>query len=806
MSKNPDQLPGLEIEQRNFNVKRFLFGYFKYWYLFLISLVIALFIARYYNWYATPIYRSSCRIILEDQNAGGENILKELNDYKRNRNIENEMQILKSVSLISKTVKQLELEETYILQGKIKSTELYKKCPFIIKADTLTETAYFSELAITILNQDKFTLSYHPRNDKEKVSNQEYNFNKKITNELGVFTVNKRKEFDSNLFNDPNYDKKNFKVFFNPIENIANYYAANLTIEVVANGSSILQLSTTDVVPEQCADFLNKLTEVYIQNSIEQKNLLASNSLKFIDSQIKQISEELKQIEDNMLDFKSNKGIIDVDAESKLFLEQVKGFDEKISENSVQLSFIDYLEKYIKENKKVNDITPSSLGIADPLLIKLIANLSELENERDKRNYDSKPSNPLVEALDQQIKKVKGSILETLNSIRQNYNLMQKEANQQLGKIESKIRSMPKTEIELISIKRQFTIKEGLYVYLLQKRSETAILLASTVSDNRIIDKAEPSYNPIKPVKSKTNAIAIVLGLLLPALIISIRNLLNDKVADKEVLEGNTKIPLMGIIGLNENNFSLFSEQKPKAIFLESLRTIRTNINYFIGENKSKKKQNVILVTSSIGGEGKTFCAYNLSGIFALSEKRTVLVCLDMRKPKIVEGVKLKHDRGMSNYLAGISTIEEVIQHADALPHLDIIFSGPVPPNPSELLFKEKMDELFEYLSKEYDYVIVDTPPIGLVTDGIVLSKYSDVNIYVVRQNITRKQHLQFINKLYEEGKIKNLGIVFNAVKDSSSGYGYGYGYGYGGYGYGEEHEDKKKNKLQRIFSKKTSA
>ena len=257
MSNNPQQ-QGLEIEQRNFNVKRFILKYLKYWYLFVISLAIALVIARYYNWIATPLYRSTCRIIIKDENAGGENILKELNDYKRNRNLENEIQILKSNSLIAKAAKQLDLGETYILQGKLKSTELYTKCPFQLKADTLTDASSFYEVDIKILNAEKFELTYFLKNNDDKKNTEQYNFGQKIVDELGTFRIAKRKFFDSVQFNNPAYDKRNFKIFFNPIENVANYYEATLGVEVAASGSSILQLTATDAVPEQCADFFKQ--------------------------------------------------------------------------------------------------------------------------------------------------------------------------------------------------------------------------------------------------------------------------------------------------------------------------------------------------------------------------------------------------------------------------------------------------------------------------------------------------------------------------------------------------------------------
>lgn len=793
-----------DIEERNFDFKRFLFKYIKYWYVFVASVIVAFFIAKYYNWYVTPTYKSSCRIIIKDENANSsaENLLKELSASKRNANLENEIQILKSKSLISKAVEKLDLNVTYLLQGKIKSTELYNKCPFKINPDTLNELAYFIGINITILNQNSFQLAFKANENSSETSNT-YLFGQKIKNELGEFTVDKRDFFDNKLYNDPDFEKKKFKIYFNPLENITSYYSSALGVDIVASGSSILELSVSGTVPEECSDFLNKLTEVYISNSSEQKNLLASNSIKFIDSQIESISGELKSIEKTMSEFQTSKGIINIDNESKSFLDRVKDYDEKISENKIQISFIDYIEKDIKENKKLNDISPTSLGINDPLLVKLISDLNELENEYNSRANDSKPNSPVLVDLDKKIKQNKLAILDNLNGVKQKFILTQKEINSNLHEIEAKLSSIPKTEIELIGIKRQFSIKEGLYLFLLQKRSETAILLASSVSDNWVIDKAVPSFNPIKPIRSKSYAIAIVLGLIFPILIISIIELLNDKITDKESLESNTKIPLMGIIGFNDDNTNLFTEKKPKPIIMEAFRSIRTNINYFLNENSDHKKQNVILITSSISTEGKTFISYNLAGIFASSEKKTVLLCLDLRKPKIIDGISLNRNIGVTNYLAGSSELKDVIQNVKELPHLDVILSGPTPPNPSELILKEKMDVLFNYLRDNYDYVIVDTPPIGLVADGIVLTKYSDVNIYVVRQNTTRKQHLQFINKLYNEKKITNLGIVFNSVKVNSSSYGYAYGYGYG-YGYGEESDSKDKKSLSKLFSKKS--
>lgn len=798
-----------EIEERKFNLKLFLFQYLRYWYLFIITIILSVIVARYYNWYTTPMYRASCKIIVKDENysSGTENLLKELNLPKSARNIENEIEVLKSRSTISKAIEELEFDVSYILQGKIKTTEMYKQSAIELKYDSLDFLAYFVPLEIEILDATAFKLTYTIK-PKEKDYVSFHYFGDKINNPLGTFSIIKRENvFDNALFDNPTYDKRIYRITFNTIESLVDVYSSSLDIDA-PKGSSILQLSAENPVPEKATDFLDKLADMYIKNGIEQKNELASNSLKFINEQLKIVSNDLEGEESYLEKFKTKRGITDISTEASSFLEEVKKYDSQISELDVKLSFLAYLEKYVSDERDHTEAAPSSLGIADPLLQKLITQLNELESERKKLSDFTKADNPLVISLNSQILNTRANLLENIKSIKEGILASKAGILAKLDDVENSIKDIPKTERELIKIKRQLTSKESLYLFLLEKQSETSILLASAVSDNRIIDKARASYTPFKPVKSKSYAIAILLGILLPASFIYFKNVLNDKIADTGVLQEITKIPILGIVGYNDSKSNVIVAEDSKSLLAESFRSVRTNLQFF-GANK---KQHVILVTSSIGNEGKTFCAINLACIFAISGKKTALLGFDLRKPKIANDFGLKNDTGISNYLIGAADEKAIIQSSPVIPNLDILLSGPIPPNPSELIMSEKTNQLFEYLRNNYDCIIIDTPPIGLVTDGLLLLKYSDTNIYVVRQNITSNQHIEFVNQLYKESKIPNLSILFNAYKANKGRYGYYYDYGYGyGYGYGyyaeNKEEDSKKlvNRIKAFFSKKAA-
>jgi capsular exopolysaccharide synthesis family protein len=348
----------------------------------------------------------------------------------------------------------------------------------------------------------------------------------------------------------------------------------------------------------------------------------------------------------------------------------------------------------------------------------------------------------------------------------------------------------------LLNIQRQNQLKEGLYTYLMQKRAENAIVLASTTSDNRIVDEAHASFDPVRPVKSQTYAIAFFLGLLFPLAFAYARDLFNDRITDRMHLEQQTKIPLLGIIGYSKEANDLVVNRNPKSHIAEAFRSIRTNLQYF---NPPGNKCNIVLITSSISAEGKSFCALNIASIIALSGKRTALVGFDLRKPKSPNRFDLKSDKGISSFLIGAETEKEIVQ-SSGIENLYFILSGPKPPNPSELIMNERMDTLFQFLKNEFDYVILDSPPIGLITDAMLLSKYANAAIYVVRQNVTRKHQLDIINKLYEDGKIKNLSIIFNAVRVGSMPFAGSYGYGYG-HGYGYYEEDKgSRTLLSKLF------
>ncbi len=791
------------------NVKMLFNKFFiRYWYLYVYTITLSMITAYFYNWYATPIYFTSCTVIIKDQKkANSTDLLSQIGAYDDEGGIDNEIGIIRSRQLIYKSLFELGYDHSYLLKGDIKTQELYNYSPISFIGDTLFPLAKKTAINIKIIDDKKVQVSY-TKNGKTIAGT--YAFDARISNKLGVFIIQKTALFNDALYRRKSFEKRNFIVRFGSLDNLTDNYQTALKVDRVSKAASILQISLQGPLPSKNEDFLNKLCELYIKKGIELKNQYAVNTLSFIDEQIALLNLDINSNEENVEAFRLKKGITDIGTEATGYLESVKNFENKIADVQVQVSFLEYLQQYITSGKDLSgNISPASILVNDPLLQNLILKLNDLENKRKAQANVVKQDNPLFVSLQTEIQNTKNALLENVKSIRNGLEASLNEAQLQKGSVQNKLRLLPGAQRELSTLMRGSSIKETLYTYLLQKRAETAILLASTTADNRVVDPARTFPKPLKPVKSLSYSIALLLGLIIPALIIYLRDALNDKIGDRYDLERLTNIPILGMIGLSASKSSLVVTEKPNSHISEAFRSIRTNLQYFT----PNKNQNVIMLTSSISSEGKSFCSINLAVMLSLSGRKTILVGCDLRKPKITVGFDFKSEIGLSNYLIGIATEKEIIQNSGSIPNLDIILSGPKPPNPSELIISKRMDEIFVYLKANYDNIILDTPPIGLITDAMVLSKYTDVNIYVVRQSVTRKQHLNFINNLYKEGKIKNLCIILNAMKASNKSYGYGYeyayGYGYGyGYGYYEDEESTKglKGAFKSIFNKKKKA
>ncbi len=783
-----------EEAENDFNLKGFLFSYLRYWYIYVLALIIGFSCAYFYNWYEKPIYNISTKILIKDDKStsiGTQELLKDLDVYNVNKNIENEIEILKSRNILKKTLEQLEVDVLYYLVGNVKKSQIYTDSPFRIIHDSLNFYAYNNWFYIKVIDENKYKLSFNVEQSGESYSN-EHLFGEKVHLPVGIFTLSKRAHFNAASFNDETYQKREFRVKFNNIKNNVEFYRAKLAVEQPGKNSSVIELAIEDEIPQRGIDFLNTLVQVYLENDILEKNKIASSTATFIHNQLQSISLELKQIETQRQDFKVLKGITDVSAESQMILENVKSKDRELSNFNLQLSFIDYLQEYVQENNSLADVAPSSLGINDPLLIKLIGQITELEIEKQKIGLEKKGENAALTSVNQKIEYIRKKLIQNIESIKNGLIASKQESKKSLAVLEGELRSIPKTERELVSIEREYRVKESLYLYLLQKEAETSLALAASVSDNRIIEEARSTPYPIRPLPKKSYSLALLLSLLLPTGFIFIRDQLNDTVRDKKIIEKLTKMPILGVVGLSKDGYALIVSQKPKSIIAESFRSIRTNLKYFA----AGKDQKVILITSSVGSEGKTYTAMNLASIIAASGNKTVLLGLDLRKPKIVGEFNISNDKGISSFLIGAETVDGIIQKSE-IENLDIIPSGPIPPNPSELIMNPKMDELIDTLKKKYDTVIIDSPPIGLVTDALLLNKYSDALIFVVRQNVTKKDHLTNVGQLYKEGKLKNASVLFNAVKVGGAAYGYGYGYGQGYY-----EEEEKKGFFKRIFNK----
>ncbi|MBI1287889.1 MAG: polysaccharide biosynthesis tyrosine autokinase [Flavobacteriales bacterium] len=769
------------------------------WYLFAIFIFLGILVSYAFVWYSQPTYVMQATVLAEDEgNDISQNILDEVGFLSKKRNIENEIALLSSRSYMEQAMRKLDLGISYQVDMGLRKRVLYQNNPIALdyKASYAAPSSFVIHVEVSE-DGNSASLDYEvptPSGDIVEFS-ESVALEESFENRLGKFKIRKAESFDKFTSGDSAVSKS-FTLTYRDVDALASTYMDALNVAEARDGASILRIKLEDEVPSRGVDIINMLLEVYIENNIEKKNQLAANSLKFIDRQLDQITADLGELEEGIKSFKTTSGVSDVSSEAEFFLTQVAGLDQTISKIDVQLSIINYLEEYINSDKDLLNASPSSLGIEDPLLQELIVKLSELAAERANSLRFTKVDNPVVNSIDIQISETKESLRKNIASIRSGLLASKSEVQTQLDAVESKVKGLPKAEYELLALQRQYSIKESLYLLLLEKKSENAIVLASTVSDNTIIDNARSSDEPIAPKKMLVYLMGLALGGGLPVIYVLLVSIFDSRIKDIEELKRATNIPFLGIIPHHNEEGYIVVGSNVNSPVAEAFRSIRTNLSFIVGqEHDSNASTKIIQLTSAMGSEGKSFSSINLAASMALGGSKTIVVGLDLRKPKLAEYFNLSNDTGVSSVLAGLSVLNDTICKTQ-VKNMDVLVAGPVPPNPAELLMSSKLKDILSELSEEYDYVILDTPPIGLVTDSLIIAEHAITTIYVVRQNVTSFHSLRYINDIYQSGKIKSISVILNDVKASRFGYGYGYGYGYGSY-----HQEKPKSIFDRVLS-----
>ena len=767
-------------EEEKIDLRSIAYRYIRNWYLFVIFLLLAFVSAFFYLVYSRPVYEVSSVVLIKDdkKGLGGNDFLKDLEMMGGNKIVENEMEVFKSRSLMKKVVESLRLNVIYTKKANPVDVDLYGKSPIWMQIEQMKKPVYNQKFIVRLLNHAKFEILI-----EDKVAG-EYSFGQVVYQPLlGKFRV-----FSNNTILKNNED---IDVQFANIDGIIQGNLGKLDVSLLNQKSTVIKLSYQETSPNRGKDILRKLHEAYILASLGDKNTEASNTLRFIDERLGLISSELTVVEKDVELYKSAAGFTDISSESNLFLEKVKETDSKLNEVGIQVKVLEGVEKFL--NTPGSNVSSVTSMINDPSLSLLISKLSELELQREKYARTVQVGNPLLETVNTQVSNTKAAIRENINNQKRGLIISRTNLAALNRSIEASIRSIPKKEREFVSIKRQQGIKESLYLLLLQKKEETAISYASTVSDSRLIDEAFVSASPIKPIPNTIYLIAILIGLGVPILIINIKVILNDKISSRAELEQKTNsIPILGEVGNKPKSITgPLLDTKSNNFIAEQFRILRTNLQYLIQGQKACKK---ILVTSSISGEGKSFISLNLAASLASAGQKVILINLDIRKPKLHEYLNLSNNKGIVNYLIGQGKASDFVQLTSE-PNLSFVASGPIPPNPAELLSSNKLQEFIKELENDYQYILIDCSPNGLVTDAQLAAPLVDATIFIVRHEYTPQRAMLPLSNLYDEKKFPSLTVIYNGVKGNAS-YGYGYGYGY----YGETTKPSIWSKLKGLF------
>ncbi len=794
----------IEAKEESFDFKKLFQKILDNWAFLLLSLTVAVIIAFFLNRYTTPIYVVETAVLIKAPKEASTSVTDLLYGdefFARNAtNLDNESILLKSSKLIRKTLKQLDLDVSYYSGGTVKDSELYESSPITLTAiDDDANPPYRGLIQCNILSPNTFQLLVEEPNALAYVGDLLKGGGKK-KKQLPSFHGRKFKFGDTVRIKnygfimtyDKSKNKKQFnnQIFFNikKYDQLTKEYKRRLTVAPFTEESSILKVSFEGPTPPKLKDFLNRLVENYIKNELELKNNIASRTIDFINSQIIFMSDSLSTVEDRLVSFKQSNSGLALTNEASDLLSAAQQLERQRAGFMLNNNYLNELKSQVSNNLYDQLIIPSSIGMNEPNLESAIQDLLNIYSEVRLIATDRNLNNPLIRNYQRQINNLSYKILENIRILQNANNTQIQSLNSRIGGIRSSIQSMPSTEREYSDIQRNYEFNETLYMFLMEKKAEAGIAKASNTVDFRVIDEAEVRGTlPVKPSPSLNYTMAFLLGLLIPSIIIFIGAAVNNKIDSKETLQSLTTIPLVGLIATIKNKIPILDKENSRSALAESIRTLRSNLRYL---SEKQQEGKIFLISSSVSGEGKSFCSNNLAFIFSSFNKKILLIDADLRKYGDYSMFGLQETLGLSDYLAGLVTKEMLIQKSNN-PNLSVIQSGGIPPNPSELLISGKIDTLLDQVRKEYDYIIIDTPPIGILSDGLELMHKADVCVYVVRQGYTLKRQISELNEIYENRKIRNMALVLNDVNFKKSSYGYGY-----------YQEYSKKNWFQRTFSK----
>ena len=773
-----NQISNEEIEN-DFQLRAILDQYLSQWKWFVLGVAICLIISYTYLRYTIPQYRASTTILIKDNKNEG--ALSELAAFSEmglgtgTKNIDNEIEILKSRTLVENTVRKLNLNISLVVKGKVIDSELYNNSPLKIR---FTTTTLKKSRAITLRfirkGNEGFLLNGLEDDtlltDFILTPKKIFKYGETIPTIFGDLLIEKKPINGEDLIN------KEYLITLSTVESVAQGFRNGLVVAPVnKNSNNVIEIATVGPVIDKSEAFLNNLVKNYNEAAVNDKNAISENTSKFISQRLALISEELGGVEKNVESFKTSNRLTDIESEAKLFIDGSSEYNKKTVEIEIQLNLVNSMLTFIK-NSTNSDLLPTNV-VGDDGASESINTYNQLILDRNRILKSATQNNPTVIKLDQQVTALRSNIISGLERLQSNLKIQQRNLKSQEGKLDNKIEKIPSQERMFRVIARQQKVKEELYLYLLQKNEETAIALAATEPSARVIDAAKGNNVPVSPKKNSIYLGAFLIGLLIPFGVIYLKDLLDTKIKSRLDIEGKIQIPFIGDVPTSDTPNEIMQADS-RTSSAEALRIIRTNLDFMLSKVPEGIAKTIFL-TSTFPKEGKTFVSVNLAATFALSGKRVLLIGMDIRNPRLDDYLNLP-DKGFTNYLYSKDlNLDDLIVKQQGYEDFYVLPAGVIPPNPAELLMSKKVDSFFETIKKQYDYIIVDTAPVSLVTDTLIIAKHADTFIYVVRANFLEKRMLNIPESLYKEEKLPNMCVLLNDTT-SKKGYGYGYGYGYG--------------------------